>query len=114
MAGAMAFQDAAKKAKPVLLEPVMRVEVLVPKQHSGEVMADLSSRRGQMQSKEECDGMRRIIARYQPCESDDNQDTDDLSRVGAPRKPMPTLRDSSVALPEPAEDDRRDQREEGG
>lgn len=143
MAGAMAIQDAAKKAKPVLLEPVMNVEVLVPQEHTSDVMADLSSRRGQIQSQDECDGMQRIIARvplpgmfgygtdlrsrtfgrgtfamqfarYQPCESGDDQDSDDLSRVGAPRKPMPTLRDSSVALPEPTEDDRRDQREEGG
>jgi elongation factor G len=42
----MAFQDAAKKARPVLLEPVMRVEVVVPKEHMGDVMGNLSSRRG--------------------------------------------------------------------
>src|SRR5687768_12461237 len=42
IAGSMAFQDAAKKAKPVLLEPVMRVEVVVPKEHLGGVMGDLS------------------------------------------------------------------------
>ena len=47
IAGSMAFQDAAKKAKPVLLEPVMRVEVVVPKEHMGDVMGNLSSRRGQ-------------------------------------------------------------------
>ena len=47
IAGSMAFQDAAKKAKPVLLEPVMRVEVVVPKEHMGDVMGDLASRRGQ-------------------------------------------------------------------
>ncbi len=46
IAGSMAFQDAAKKARPVLLEPVMRVEVTVPKEHMGDVMGDLSSRRG--------------------------------------------------------------------
>ena len=46
IAGSMAFQDAAKKAKPVLLEPVMRVEVVVPKEHMGDVMGNLSSRRG--------------------------------------------------------------------
>ena len=48
IAGSMAFQDAAKKAKPVLLEPVMRVEVVVPKEHMGDVMGNLSSRRGQI------------------------------------------------------------------
>ena len=41
IAGSMAFQDAAKKAKPVLLEPVMRVEVVVPKEHMGDVMGNL-------------------------------------------------------------------------
>ena len=42
IAGSMAFQDAAKKAKPVLLEPMMRVEVVVPKEHMGDVMGNLS------------------------------------------------------------------------
>jgi hypothetical protein len=46
IAGSMAFQDAAKKAKPVLLEPIMRVEVVVPKDYMGDVMGDLASRRG--------------------------------------------------------------------
>ena len=41
IAGSMAFQDAAKKAKPVLLEPVMRVEVVVPKEHMGDVIGNL-------------------------------------------------------------------------
>ena len=45
IAGSMAFQDAAKKAKPVLLEPMMRVEVVVPKDYIGDVMGDLASRR---------------------------------------------------------------------
>ena len=49
IAGSMAFQDAAKKAKPVLLEPVMRVEVVVPKEHLGGVMGDLSSPPGHIQ-----------------------------------------------------------------
>ena len=56
IAGSMAFQDAAKKAKPVLLEPVMRVEVVVPKEHMGDVMGNLSSRRGQIQSQEDRGG----------------------------------------------------------
>ena len=41
IAGSMAFQDAAKRAKPVLLEPVMRVEVVVPKEYMGDVMGNL-------------------------------------------------------------------------
>src|SRR4249919_1199364 len=63
IAGSMAFQDAAKKAKPVLLEPIMRVEVVVPKEHMGDVMGNLSSRRGQIQSQEDRGGTQIIQAR---------------------------------------------------
>ena len=49
IAGSMAFQDAAKKAKPVLLEPVMKVEVVVPEDYMGDVIGDLTSRRGRIQ-----------------------------------------------------------------
>ncbi|HTM02416.1 MAG TPA: elongation factor G [Vicinamibacterales bacterium] len=63
IAGSMAFQDAAKKAKPVLLEPIMRVEVVVPKEHMGDVMGDLSSRRGRIQSQEDRGGTQIINAR---------------------------------------------------
>ena len=63
IAGSMAFQDAAKKAKPVLLEPVMRVEVVVPKDYMGDVMGNLSARRGQIQSQEDRGGTQIINAR---------------------------------------------------
>lgn len=63
IAGSMAFQDAAKKARPVLLEPVMRVEVVVPKEYMGDVMGNLSSRRGQIQSQEDRGGTQIIAAR---------------------------------------------------
>jgi elongation factor G len=63
IAGSMAFQDAAKKAKPVLLEPMMRVEVVVPKEHMGDVMGNLSSRRGQIQAQEDRGGTQIINAR---------------------------------------------------
>jgi elongation factor G len=63
IAGSMAFQDAAKRAKPVLLEPVMRVEVVVPKEHMGDVMGNLSGRRGQIQSQEDRGGTQIIAAR---------------------------------------------------
>jgi elongation factor G len=63
IAGSMAFQDAAKKARPVLLEPMMRVEVVVPKEHMGDVMGNLSSRRGQIQSQEDRGGTQIIKAR---------------------------------------------------
>ncbi len=63
IAGSMAFQDAAKKAKPVLLEPIMRVEVVVPKEHMGDVMGDLASRRGRIQSQEDRGGTQIVNAR---------------------------------------------------
>ena len=63
IAGSMAFQDAAKKARPVLLEPVMRVEVVVPKDYIGDVMGDLASRRGRIQSQEDRGGTQIISAR---------------------------------------------------
>jgi len=52
IAGSMAFKDACKKANPKLLEPIMRVEVVVPEDYMGPVIADLNSRRGQMQNRE--------------------------------------------------------------
>jgi elongation factor G len=52
IAGSMAFKDAARKAAPVLLEPVMRVEVVVPEEYMGDVMADLTGRRGRITSME--------------------------------------------------------------
>jgi elongation factor G len=63
IAGSLAFQDAAKKAKAVLLEPVMRVEVVVPKEYLGDVMGDLAGRRGRIQSQEDRGGTQIIKAR---------------------------------------------------
>jgi elongation factor G len=48
IAGSMGFKEAVQKGAPVLLEPVMRVEVISPEEFTGEVMGDLSSRRGQI------------------------------------------------------------------
>jgi len=48
IAGTMAFKEAARKAKPVLLEPIMSVEVVTPEEYMGDVMGDLSSRRGKV------------------------------------------------------------------
>ena len=52
IAGSMAFQDACKTARPVLLEPVMAVEVVTPEEYMGDVIGDLTSRRGRVQSME--------------------------------------------------------------
>jgi len=60
LAGSMAVQEACKKAKPVLLEPVMKVEVVVPDKFMGDVTGNLSSRRGQVSSMEER-GMNKVI-----------------------------------------------------
>src|SRR3712207_9265525 len=50
VAGSLAFKEAAKKAKPVLLEPVFDVEVVTPEEYMGDVIGDLSSRRGRIES----------------------------------------------------------------
>jgi len=52
IAGSMAFKDAARKASPVILEPVMSVEVVVPEDFAGAIMGDLSSRRGRIEGME--------------------------------------------------------------
>jgi elongation factor G len=50
IAGSMGFREAAKKANPVLLEPIMSVEVVTPEEHLGDVIGNLSSRRGKVQN----------------------------------------------------------------
>ncbi len=53
IAGSMAFKDGARKANPVLLEPIMKVEVVTPEEYMGDVMGDLNRRRGLVQGMEE-------------------------------------------------------------
>jgi len=65
IAGSLAFQDAAGRAKPVLLEPMMRVEVLTPEAYMGDVIADLNSRRGQIEGME-AQGTMRVIRALVP------------------------------------------------
>ncbi|HNJ43567.1 MAG TPA: elongation factor G, partial [Acidobacteriota bacterium] len=62
IAGSMAFQDAAKKAKPVLLEPIMSVEVEAPEEYMGAITGDLSSRRGRIEKMDERPGTKIITA----------------------------------------------------
>jgi elongation factor G len=62
-AGSMAFKDAAGKGHPVLLEPVMRVEVVVPEEYMGDVIGDVTKRRGHIQSMETRGGSQVINAR---------------------------------------------------
>jgi elongation factor G len=133
IAGTMAFHDAARKAQPRLLEPVMRVEITTPKEYAGAVMADLVRRQGQIQSLEDRGPFaKRISARvalsrilgfaadlrartegrgtfgmrlsgYQPVDPESPDAGESMS--GVPRRPLPTLRNSSVALPEPEQDE---------
>jgi len=63
IAGAMALQDAAKRAKPVLLEPIMKVEVIVPEKFLGEITGNLNARRGQIENISERLGMKIIDAK---------------------------------------------------
>mgnify|MGYP000515943959 CR=1 FL=1 len=60
IAGSQAFQQAAAKAKPVLLEPIMKVEVVTPEQFMGDVTGNLSSKRGQVESMEDR-GMLKVV-----------------------------------------------------
>ena len=56
IAGSMAFKEAARKADPVLMEPMMKVEVRTPEDYMGDVIGDINSRRGQVQSMEDVSG----------------------------------------------------------
>ncbi|WP_066041194.1 elongation factor G [Herbiconiux solani] len=62
IAGSMAFKEAARKASPVLLEPLMAVEVRTPEEYMGDVIGDLNSRRGQIQSMEDASGVKVVRA----------------------------------------------------
>ena len=63
IAGSMAFKEACRKANPVLLEPIMKVAVLVPEEYMGDVIGDLNSRRGEIQGFEDRAGIKQINAR---------------------------------------------------
>jgi elongation factor G len=62
IAGSMAFKEAARKASPVLLEPVMSVEVVVPEEYMGTIIGDLNSRRGRIEGMEMVGGVQAIKA----------------------------------------------------
>ena len=62
IAGSMAFKEAARKATPALLEPMMAVEVVTPEDYMGDVIGDLNSRRGMIQAMEERGGARVVRA----------------------------------------------------
>ena len=62
IAGSMAFKSAMKKADPVLLEPIMKVTVITPDEYLGDVIGDLNSRRGMIQSMDAENGVQRVLA----------------------------------------------------
>ncbi len=66
IAGSLAFQDALKKAKPVLLEPIMRVEVVTPEEYMGAVNGDLNRRRGQIEKMEPRPGNVQVVTAFVP------------------------------------------------
>ena len=65
IAGSMAFKDAAKKASPILLEPIMKVEVVTPDEYMGSINGDLNSRRGRIESIDSRHGTQ-VITSYVP------------------------------------------------
>jgi elongation factor G len=131
IAGTLALQDAAKRARPVLLEPIMAVEIVVPEEFVGHVTGDLNSRRGHIEGLE-LRGTEQIIKvsappaemfgyasdlrlrtqgrasysmhfdRYKPLPSGDyNNDDEYIAPVVVPRIPTPRGKDSGVAIPKP-------------
>ena len=66
IAGSLAFQDALRKAKPVLLEPIMRIEVVTPDDYMGAVNGDLRRRRGQIEKTEPRPGGAQVITAFVP------------------------------------------------
>ena len=58
----LAFKEACKKASPVLLEPIMKIEVLTPEENMGDVIGDLNSRRGQIQAMDDASGVKVVRA----------------------------------------------------
>ena len=62
IAGSMAFKEACQKAEPTLMEPIMKVSVIVPDEYLGNVIGDLNSRRGQIQGQENRSGAVQIDA----------------------------------------------------
>jgi elongation factor G len=63
IAGRMAFREASKKANPVLLEPIMKLEVVTPEENMGDIMGDLNRRRGQMEGVDEKGGAQVVKAK---------------------------------------------------
>ena len=80
IAGSMAFKDAMQKAAPVLLEPIMKVEVTMPEEYMGDVIGDINSRRGRIEGMEDIGGGKMVKA-YVPLSEMFGYSTDLRSRT---------------------------------
>ena len=60
IAASMAFKEGMRQAKSIILEPIMRVEIVVPEEYMGDVIGDVNSRRGRMEGMDAVDGMQEI------------------------------------------------------
>ena len=67
IAGSMAFKDAMRKGNPVLLEPIMKVEVTMPEEYMGDIIGDINSRRGRIEKTSAAASWLRLMFRWQRC-----------------------------------------------
>ena len=80
IAGSMAFKDAMRKGNPILLEPIMKVEVTMPEEYMGDVIGDINSRRGRIEGRDDIGGGKMIRA-YVPLSEMFGYSTDLRSRT---------------------------------
>ena len=80
IAGSMAFKDGCRKANPVLLEPVMKVEVVVPEEYMGDVIGNINSRRGRIEGMEDRAGAK-VVNGFVPLSEMFGYSTDLRSRT---------------------------------
>ena len=80
IAGSLAFKDAMKKSSPVLLEPIMKVEVTMPEEYMGDIIGDINSRRGRIEGMDDLGGGK-IVRGYVPLSEMFGYSTDLRSRT---------------------------------
>ena len=80
IAGSMAFKEAMKKSSPVLLEPIMKVEVTMPEEYMGDVIGDINSRRGRIEGMDDLGGGK-IVRAFVPLSEMFGYSTDLRSRT---------------------------------
>ena len=80
IAGSLAFKDAMKQASPVLLEPIMKVEVTMPEEYMGDIIGDINSRRGRIEGMDDLGGGK-IVRAFVPLSEMFGYSTDLRSRT---------------------------------